>query len=127
MDHVENADLFDPQAFQWSGSGMSELPSIRARKDRQFMPALSERVFCQVAALPGKALALYLVITLRSRLERSQTVTLTSAFVARFGLSRKEKAGALQQLENAGLITVERRPRRNPVVTLQAGLVGRRN
>lgn len=116
MDHVENEDLFNPQAFQWSG--VSELPSIKARKDKQFMPALSERVFCQVAALPGKALAIYLVVVLRSRLERSPTVPLTSAFLARFGLSPREKARALQHLEDAGLIAVERRPRRNPVVTL---------
>lgn len=119
MDHVKREDLFDPQAFQWSEPRTSALPSITARRERQFMPALPERVFCQVAALPGKALAVYLVVTLRSRLERSQTVTLTSAFLARFGLSRREKARALQQLEDAGLITVERRPRRNPVVTLQ--------
>jgi hypothetical protein len=83
------------------------------------MPALPERRFCQVAALPGKALAVYLVIVRGSRIKGSPTFSLTTAFLARFGLSRREKAGALQHLEKAGLITVERRPRQNPVVTLR--------
>jgi hypothetical protein len=111
-------DLFDLQALQWAESATSALSSISARKTPDFMPALPERIFCQVAALPGKALAVFLVIVRRSRMKRSPTFSLSTSFLVRFGLSRREKAGALQHLEKAGLITVERMPRRNPVVTL---------
>lgn len=119
MDPIDCEDQFDPQALQWNGTGTSAWPSRTARREQQFMPALPEQIFREVAALPGKALAVYLVILLRSRYDRSRTVTLTSSFLARFGLNRKEKAGALRQLEGAGFLTVERRPRRNPVITLQ--------
>jgi len=97
-----------------------EVPSTAARRDRQFLPALPERLFCQLGPLPGKTLAVYMILLLRSRLERRPTVKLTSAFLARFGITHDQKTRALACLEEAGLITVQHRPRKNPVVTLLA-------
>jgi hypothetical protein len=69
--------------------------------------------------LPGKvALAVGLALWFEAGRRRSQTVTLTSAILARFGVNRKGKYRGLASLEKAGLIEVVRVPRRNPVVTI---------
>jgi hypothetical protein len=88
------------------------------RRDRQYLPKLSVSRFRTLARLPGKALAVYLVLALKSRQARSKTVPLSTTTLHRFGLTRNDKARALPHLEAAGLLTVERRPRKNPVVTL---------
>lgn len=95
-----------------------ETPSTKAKRDRQFLPAIPERTFCQLVRLPRKSWAVYSVILLRTRLERSRTVALTTAFLGRFGLTRHDKHHALPHLERAGLIRVWRNSRRNPTVEL---------
>ena len=96
-----------------------EIPSVAARRDRLFFPTLPGRLFGTLAPLPGKALAVYMLLRLRSRLERSQMVTLTSTFVAQFGITPRQKALALACLETHKLIVVEHRQGKNPRVTLR--------
>ncbi len=50
--------------------------------------------------------------------QRADVVTLTTSLMARFGGTRKAKRSGLKALEDAGLIAVERRPKRNPLVTI---------
>src|SRR6516225_8745242 len=99
----------------WLSGTKVETPSTRARRDRQFMPALPERIFVKLVKLPRRAWAVYVVALLRSRLERTKIVTLTNCFLQRFGLSRHDKTRALPCLEGAGLLRVERYTKRNPV------------
>jgi hypothetical protein len=96
-----------------------ELPSVTERLDKEFFPPLPGRLFTRLAPLPGKAFAVYMVLRLRSRLERVQTVTLTTAYLRRFGLSPDQKDRALVCLEAAQLITVDRNHGKNPTVTLR--------
>jgi hypothetical protein len=49
---------------------------------------------------------------------RSRAITLTTAILQRFGVNRKAKYRALEHLQEAGLIAVHQKPRRNPVVTI---------
>jgi hypothetical protein len=49
---------------------------------------------------------------------RSGTVAVPNGALAEYGVTRKVKNNALRQLERAGLIAVERRPRKTPVVTM---------
>jgi hypothetical protein len=95
-----------------------ELPSIRKRRERHFLPALPELLFDCLIALPGKCLGVYLLILQRSRMENRNPVVLTSTRLDRCGLSRMQKRRALAALENAGLIRIEKRGRRNPLVYL---------
>jgi hypothetical protein len=95
-----------------------ELPSVRARRERRFLPALPERLFTRLAVLPGKCLAVYLILLQRSRLESVNPVSLTSTYLKRFGLQRWDKQRALSALQGAGLVRVERRGRNNPLVWL---------
>jgi hypothetical protein len=70
--------------------------------------------------LPGKALATGLAIWFLSGLRhgRLDGLRLTSATLNRFHVSRSAKSRALKALEEAGLISVRRAPRKNPVVTI---------
>jgi hypothetical protein len=75
----------------------------------------------RVLALPGQkvlavALAIWFVAGLRGRRDG---LLLTSAILRRFCVTdRSTKYRALQALEEARLIRVERRPRRNPFITI---------
>ncbi|HEY7311883.1 MAG TPA: hypothetical protein VH643_21140 [Gemmataceae bacterium] len=90
----------------------------RTGTERRFLPALPEKLFKRLVVLPGKSWAIYLVLLQRSRMERSNPVVLTSACLRQHGLNRTDKYRALPALETAGLIRVERRDRRNPLVWL---------
>lgn len=71
------------------------------------------------AGLRGKApLAVALAICFEAGWRRSDVVKLTTAVLARFAVNRKAKYSALAALEAAGLIRVQRRLRKNPVVTI---------
>lgn len=75
----------------------------------------------KVCELPGgratlsTALALWFEACRRRRLNR---LTLTQAVVERFRVTRSRKSPALAALEEARLVTVGRRSRKNPVVTI---------
>jgi hypothetical protein len=96
-----------------------ELPSVATRLDKEFFPTMPGRLFTQLASLPGKALAVYMVLRRRSRLDGCATVQLTSRALARFGIDRQQKDAALASLEAHGLITVARQNGKNPQVTLR--------
>jgi hypothetical protein len=68
--------------------------------------------------LPGKTWAVYLVVLFRSRLERSPSVSITTATLKRFRLTRNDKDRALRSLEKAGLVRVKRQNGKNPVITI---------
>jgi hypothetical protein len=74
------------------------------------------------AKLPGKApLATALAIMFEAGRRRSSVIKLTTAILQRFGVNRKAKYRALKRLQDAGLIAVHQKPRRNPVVTILNG------
>ena len=54
----------------------------------------------------------------QARLTGSATVAVPNGALAKYGISRRAKRLALKQLEAVGLIVVERRPRRTPIVTV---------
>jgi hypothetical protein len=71
------------------------------------------------STLPGKALAVAMAIWFEfGRRRRANTIILTTAILDRFNVGRKAKYKALRHLQDAGLVVVHRKPRRNPVVTI---------
>jgi hypothetical protein len=68
--------------------------------------------------LPGKALAVLLLVHHRAAVTGSDGVTLPKGLLGRFGVSRDAKARALQALEQASLIAVEREMGRTSRITL---------
>ena len=70
------------------------------------------------ARLPGRSLHVAVALWFAAGLSRSRHVPLSNVSGARFGLDRNAKYRALDWLERAGLITVERKLGRAPEVTL---------
>lgn len=70
------------------------------------------------ARLPGRSLHAGLALWYAAGLMRSATVTLSNISGVRFGLDRNAKYRALEWLEGAGLVKVERKLGRAPVVTI---------
>ncbi len=69
--------------------------------------------------LPGKALAVFLAARHRADLTRNREVKLPAALMRALGVTKDAKARALRQLETAGLVGVERRQGRAPIITIK--------
>jgi hypothetical protein len=72
----------------------------------------------KAASLPGKALALGLAIWFAKTARKTKVVALTPDLVKRFGVTRKPSYRALDSLETAGLVSVDRKRGRCPRVEL---------
>ena len=70
------------------------------------------------AKLPGKSLHVAIAIWLTASLAKSATVPLSNLAALPFGLDRNAKYRALQWLEEARLIEVQRNLGRSPIVTV---------
>jgi hypothetical protein len=68
--------------------------------------------------LPGKSLHLGIVLWFLAGLKNTRSVSLPSSVLQLFGVDRSAKRRALDWLEKAGLVAVERYPGCNPLVTL---------
>ena len=72
----------------------------------------------KAARLPGKSLHLAMVLVFLANTANTHQVALSNLVSRQFGLTRNAKYRALGWLEEAGLIRVERKLGRCPVVTL---------
>ena len=59
-----------------------------------------------------------MLILYRSWQQQTPTVVVSNTMLRQYGISRETKRRALEQLEAAGLITVEWRATKNPIVTV---------
>lgn len=71
------------------------------------------------ARLPGRTLHAALALWLEAGFRNSLVVPLSNMQGQKFGLDRNSKYRALKWLEQAGLIAVERKLGRSPVITIQ--------
>jgi hypothetical protein len=72
----------------------------------------------QAARLPGKCLHLATVLQSLARAQDIKQVMLSNSVCQKFGFDRNAKYRALAWLEGAGLIAVERKLGRSPLVTI---------
>jgi DNA-binding transcriptional ArsR family regulator len=70
------------------------------------------------ARLPGKSLHVGIALWFLGGLQKSRVVSLSNIASLRFGLDRNAKYRALAWLEEAGLVSVERKLGRAPIVSL---------
>ena len=90
-----------------------------ARRQGRFLKGPISMPWLERAArLPGRALHVALALHHQSALKRSATVKLSNKQLAEFGVDRDAKRRGLVALENAGLVIVERKPGRVPMVTI---------
>lgn len=99
---------------------LDEAPTTFARSTERFLQLGHVPVdWLQAAAkLPGKALAVGLSIWMLAIAVKNDTVMVTPLSVKAFGVDAAAKSRAVRALARAGLITVESRKGRFPVVTL---------
>ena len=76
------------------------------------------------ARLPGKALAVGVALWYRAGLKKSRTVRGSWRLWDSFGVGRTAVYRSLRQLEDAGLIRVERQNGKNPVITINLSRPG---
>lgn len=74
----------------------------------------------RAARLPGKSMQVGLALWFVAGKVQTRCVSLTNVEGSRFGLERSSKYRGLVWLEEAGLIEVERKLGRSPIVTLLA-------
>lgn len=111
--------VIDVEAFKYDGAtGPKVIGTRRTRgpKQRFIRGPLSLGWISRAAKLPGQALHVALWLSYQSGLHRSLTVKLRGQDA--FGVTRWASSRALEVLEDAGLVRVERRPGKAPVVTL---------
>ena len=70
------------------------------------------------AALPGRAVVVGLALRFKAGVSKRRQVKVTRTLLGKFGLDRHAGRRALQALEGAGLITVDRGPGRSPIATI---------
>src|SRR5262249_23355931 len=104
---------------QFGGSGgtaaAATMESLRMRKFTK-VPQIWQECLAETRADGGAyRVALYLL----NKAYWGQQVTLSTATMQKLGVGRKGKRSALQQLRRAGLIAVEERPRKSPIVTVR--------
>ena len=101
--------------------GKDANPPLRTKICGEFLKGPIPLAWLSAAAgIRGKsALAVGLALWFEAGRKRCHEVRLTSAILRRFGVCRKSKYAGLDSLEKAGLIAVNRQPRKNPVVTIQ--------
>jgi DNA-binding transcriptional ArsR family regulator len=116
------ANIFDPTALAIDRQSLLSArrhrsPAVRRRG--QFLRGPISMTWLEKAAkLPGRALHVALAIRHQSALERSSKVALSNKHCVGLGVDRDAKRRALTVLEAAGLVILERKPGRNPVVTI---------
>jgi hypothetical protein len=70
------------------------------------------------ARLPGKSLHIGIGLWFLAGVTRSRTVKLSNMLLKLLGVTRFSKARGLLELERAGLIRIDRRQGKNPLVTI---------
>jgi hypothetical protein len=120
------SEEFDPESLRLSPEIAAEIgkkPAGRQGSKQQkrtdpFLQIPHRAIVRGAKVLGGRRLLVWLYIHHRVWADKRQTVTIGNQTLGAWGVSRKEKYTALRKLAGAGLIEVEWRERKSPLVTL---------
>jgi hypothetical protein len=105
-----------------NGTAVLKQRPVRPRQGEHFLKGPVPLPWLEHAAkLPGKSLHVGIAVWYVAGLTRSRRVTLSNIAGHRFGLDRNAKYRALEWLEGAGLVAVERKLGRAPIITILHG------
>jgi hypothetical protein len=98
------------------------LRGLKERRSEHFLLGGHLRIadIQQAAKLGSSCLALLIAIHFRRDVTKQDAVTLSSGFLAEFGIDRNAKGRALRSLEAAKLVRVKRIPGKSALVQLTA-------
>jgi DNA-binding transcriptional ArsR family regulator len=116
---------WDPSCLRLDEAGVAGLKP-RACRGRRASPIRDKFIagpvdvswVCQASQLGVKALLVGLVLWHVKGLRRNHSFIFSNLMVGEWGISPDAKSRALRALEKVGLITIERRGKRSPRVTL---------
>jgi hypothetical protein len=118
-------DAFDPKKLAYRRE-VKQLPKAKPPRpgpgEKFLMGPIPWSWLSKAARLKGHALHVGIALWFLAGLKKRGTVTLSSSVLKDLGVSRFSGYRALQALESAGLISVDRHIGRNPVVTILDGL-----
>jgi hypothetical protein len=118
MEALHDPDPASPPE-RLSADSARRLAERQRARARQFVRGPIRMVWLEsVARLPGKALAVALLLWFLDGFDPGRPVRLTSPLLGRFGIDRKAAYRALKGLEARGLIRLERRPGRGPLIEM---------
>lgn len=98
--------------------GATERRVRLGRASSRYIPNVPLTLFDRACRMPRKSLAVFLLFWRLAKMSGSDTAKLSNARLREHGITRKEKATALRHLEAAGLVAVQRAPRKSPLVRL---------
>ena len=99
-------------------TGPATMPTKRQRHVRGPIPLAW---LVAAARLPGRSLHVGVALWIVGGIHKSRVVPLTNIAGRRFGLDRNAKYCGLAWLEQAGLVSVQRKLGRSPLVTILDG------
>jgi hypothetical protein len=105
----------------WAKQRLAELHAAaptKRKRVRSYVRIPLELAGQAAAATGGKRMLVWMLILYRSWQRQNPTVVLPNTMLRKYGISREVKRRALKQLEAAGLIKVQWRSAKNPIVTL---------
>ncbi len=91
---------------------------MEAEDCRYLKGPVSWQWLSKAASLPGKALHLALALCVMSGIRRSKEVTVPTKLLQEMGIERHSAYRALEQLEEAGLVSLDRQRGRKPRVMI---------
>ena len=98
-----------------------ETPSMKARearKQQQFAKVPLQWAADAAKATGTRGAMVWILLLHLAWKTKSRTFPLSNAMLARYGVSREMKRRVLEKLEARGWIKIERRWKRNPIVTM---------
>ena len=112
--------MFDPEKLRISTPSIRPIQKRSVKCSKMFIKGpIPLGWMTKAASVGGKTLHVAVALWFLVGLKRSRKVTLSQSKLKLFGVSRQASYRALLRLEDAGLVSVDRHPGRNPIVTLR--------
>jgi len=121
---MPNADAFDPERWEMLGDPMPSVhpskPKVRGsgRQGKFLKGPISWTWIHRAMHLPGKSLAVGLILWRESGCAKDRTVRFCLSRAVAEGIPTTTARRAIRELERAGLVTIRRKPGRGLEVTL---------
>lgn len=114
---LQKVQIKNKTAGQCSVPNTAKPPRPRHRKKFLRGP-IPLKWLSHAAMLPGRSLHVAIAVWFMAGLKNARIVPISNITALQFGLDRNAKYRGLEWLENANLISVERRAGRAPIVTI---------
>lgn len=114
---LQKVRINDKTSGQYSATNISRPPRPK-HKEKFLRGPIPLNWLSHAATLPGRSLHVAIAVWFVAGLKKARIVPISNITALQFGLDRNAKYRGLEWLEDAELISVERRAGRAPIVTI---------